>query len=101
MLRASHRSCAASIVAALLQWLFIRQDRGGNGTFVGSRADAALPHPQCLARVHRTTTGPQRGVVMDRAVLLLSQYCDNDLSAEDQAEFAQWLKSDPANVNRF
>lgn len=38
---------------------------------------------------------------MDKAVLLLSQYCDNDLSPEDQAEFVLWLKSDPAHVSRF
>ena len=38
---------------------------------------------------------------MDKAVLQLSQYCDNDLSADEQVEFVDWLKSDTAHVDRF
>ena len=38
---------------------------------------------------------------MDKAVLLLSQYCDNDLSADEQVEFVDWLKRDTAHVDRF
>lgn len=38
---------------------------------------------------------------MDKFLLLLSQYCDNDLSPKDEAEFVAWLASDPANVDRF
>ncbi len=38
---------------------------------------------------------------MDKAVLLLSQYCDNDLSTDEQVEFENWLKADPAHVDRF
>src|SRR5262245_6882477 len=38
---------------------------------------------------------------MDKAVLLISQYCDNDLSPEEEVEFVTWLKNDSANIDRF
>jgi hypothetical protein len=38
---------------------------------------------------------------MDHATLLISAYCDNDLSNDEGRQLVSWLREDPANVDRL